>query len=322
MQHSFSLRKAMGALALLAASGLAGAQPTLGAEFSLDYDVYNLGAVTNVPARYGGLTFLNASTLLLGGEANGVGGAVYAATVLRDATGHVSSIGPAKLYASAPQIDGGLTFGPGGVLLFSGYPGNTIGQLLPNSTVPDVVTAVGNNRVTGSLGSLLFVPEGYAGAGQLKVLSYNTGNWQTLPYSVTNDGTLSFGEASAPIPIGGGPEGAAYVPLGSTGFGSPSVLVSEYGMGRVVAYEVDGSGDPIVSTRRVLLTGLSGAEGAAIDPATGDFFFSTFGSGNQVVRVSGFAAPVPEPEGWAMLIAGLACVGAIARRRRTASPAR
>jgi hypothetical protein len=39
------------------------------------------------------------------------------------------------------------------------------------------------------------------------------------------------------------------------------------------------------------IKGLSGAEGAFIDPLTGDFLFSTFGSSNQVIRVSGFIAP-------------------------------
>ncbi|MGB7214366.1 MAG: hypothetical protein WBE98_04935 [Gammaproteobacteria bacterium] len=39
------------------------------------------------------------------------------------------------------------------------------------------------------------------------------------------------------------------------------------------------------------------AEGAAIDPLTGAFLFSTFGGGDLVVMVSGFAAPQPqEPE--------------------------
>lgn len=40
------------------------------------------------------------------------------------------------------------------------------------------------------------------------------------------------------------------------------------------------------------MTGLSGAEGAAIDPLTGDFLFSTFGGGDRVIVVRGFAAPV------------------------------
>jgi hypothetical protein len=39
---------------------------------------------------------------------------------------------------------------------------------------------------------------------------------------------------------------------------------------------------------------VTGAEGAVIDPVTGDFLFSTFGTGtDRIIRVSGFAAPSP-----------------------------
>ena len=43
------------------------------------------------------------------------------------------------------------------------------------------------------------------------------------------------------------------------------------------------------------MSGLEGAEGAVIDPITGDFLFSTFGGGDRVVVVSGFAKPLPPP---------------------------
>lgn len=41
-----------------------------------------------------------------------------------------------------------------------------------------------------------------------------------------------------------------------------------------------------------MVTGLNGAEGALIDPVTGDFLFSTFGSGNEVFKVTGFGSLV------------------------------
>jgi hypothetical protein len=43
---------------------------------------------------------------------------------------------------------------------------------------------------------------------------------------------------------------------------------------------------------------LSGAEGATIDPVTGDFLLSSFGVGNEIFQVQGFTSasqPVPEP---------------------------
>ena len=43
------------------------------------------------------------------------------------------------------------------------------------------------------------------------------------------------------------------------------------------------------ATRRDFITVLEGAEGAAIDPLTGDFLFSTFGGGHRIIVVRGFA---------------------------------
>jgi adhesin HecA-like repeat protein len=70
-----------------------------------------------------------------------------------------------------------------------------------------------------------------------------------------------------------------------------SVLITRYGSGTIITMTLNGSGDPSVGTLQNVITGLGGAEGAFIDPITGDFLFSTFGGGNQVIRVSGFLAP-------------------------------
>jgi hypothetical protein len=72
-----------------------------------------------------------------------------------------------------------------------------------------------------------------------------------------------------------------------------------------------------VGTRTDFITGLSGAEGAFIDPVTGDFLFSTFGGGNSVIRVSGFAVPpaVPDAESTIGLFV-LAAAGLLSLRRR------
>jgi hypothetical protein len=320
--NRLSVAFAFPALALTLAAKPAAAL-VIGPDFASTYSIVDLGAVSGLPTNAGGLTFLNSNTLLIGGSANQSAGAIYSVPVTRDTDGAITALGAATLYSTAPNIDGGLTFGPGGVLFFTGYPNNTIGQIKPGSTVPDRTTTVTTNGINSSVGSLVFVPPGYNGAGQLKVLSYNASTWETLPYSLAADGsgTYDFGTSFGQIQISGGLEGAVYVPMGSPLFTNQSVLVSEYGAGRVVAYETDAQGDPVASTLRVLVGGLSGAEGAAIDPVTGDFMFSTFGGGNKVVRVTGFAAPpppIPEPGSYAMLGVGLAFLSLVMSRRRGA----
>src|SRR4029434_10134117 len=90
----------------------------------------------------------------------------------------------------------------------------------------------------------------------------------------------------------------AYVPLGSLLFGSQSMLVSEYSAGNVAAYTIDANGNPVPGSRRTFIAGLDGAEGAPIDPLTGDFLFSTCGCGgaaNRVIAVRGFTLPGTAP---------------------------
>lgn len=93
---------------------------------------------------------------------------------------------------------------------------------------------------------------------------------------------------------------------------------------RLSVFRPDANSDPILTSRRDFLTGLEGAEGATLDPLTGDFLFSTYGGGDRLVLVSGFTEPppppppppIPEPEIYALMLAGLAAIGFGARRRR------
>jgi hypothetical protein len=74
------------------------------------------------------------------------------------------------------------------------------------------------------------------------------------------------------------------------------MLVSDWSENSISVYNIDEAGNPIPNTRRLFVTDVNGPEGAAIDPLTGDFFFSTFAPGNdRVIVVRGFAAP-PEEE--------------------------
>lgn len=306
----FRARPVLAGTALLASLWAApGAQAalTLGADFAASYTTTSLGSVSGLPANYGGLTFLDHDTLLIGGAANGAGGRLYTIDVVRDGSNHITGFsGTASVFGSVGAYnDGGVTFGPGGVLFTSRWPVNQLGQTKPGSTSEDKIIDLAALGVAGSHAALAFVPAGFAGAGQMKLVSWGGGQYYTAAFAPDGGGTYditSVTQVDLDLGVGGiqnllgGPEGFVYVDGVNAGLnGLDSMLVSEYSAGKVGVYAIDANGDPLLGTRRDFLTGLTGAEGAAIDPLTGDFLFSTFGGGNQVVRVSGFVAPPPPP---------------------------
>ncbi|TVQ64063.1 MAG: hypothetical protein EA379_02785 [Phycisphaerales bacterium] len=263
--------------------------------FDAVYSLIDLGSAPGVPTNYGGLTIKDddPNTLLLGGSANSSTAQIFAVPLTRTC-GRISGFaGAATPFAASPNIDGGLAYGPEGVLFFTRYSMNNIGQIKPGSTGMDKTTPLSPIGATSSVGAMQFVPPGFPGAGQLKIASFNASQWHTITIEPDGEGTYDAVSASPGIAIGGGPEGIVFVPAGSPQFPVASVLVCEFSGSRVVAYELDANGDPIVDTRRVFITGLTGAEGGHIDAATGDFLFSTFGGGNRVIAVRGFSAPCP-----------------------------
>lgn len=268
---------------------------TLDPFYGADYEVRELGSAAGVPAQYGGLTIHpdRPDVLLIGGTANQAGGALYEIALTRDGLGHITGLsGEATQVALAAYNDGGVVFGPGDVLFLARWPQNELGQMRPGSADTDKIIPLGPLEIVSSPGGLAFVPPGHPGEGSLKLVSWSGGQWYDL--TIADDGTGLFDITAAPhiTTITGGPEGIAYVPLGSPKFDEPSVLISEYSAGKVATYEVDASGDPILETRRDFLIGLVGAEGAAIDPVSGDFLFSTFGGGDRIVVVRGFTIVV------------------------------
>jgi len=268
--------------------------------FAGSYSLADLGPPPGVPARLGGLTLKAGTTdrLLIGGEADGIDGALYEVRLVRGASGHITGFaGTAKRFADAAYNDGGVAYGPGNVLFLARWPVNQLGQTKPGSSVTDKLIDVAPLGIASSVVSLGFVPSGLPGAGRLKLASYSGGEWYDAGVAADGSGTYNLVNVTA-VPgstLSGGIVGFVYIKPGSRQFSGPSMLVSEYSADNVAAYAVDGSGNPIPSTRRSFITGLDGADGAFIDPLTGDFLFSTFGGGDRVVVVRGFASPLPPP---------------------------
>jgi hypothetical protein len=311
--------KLLASVALVAALMCATAQAAaISAPFDAHYTLVTLGSVAGVAPSYGGIAFLNVNTLLLGGAANDAAGVIDAVAVTRASNGHINGFGSVVQFASAPYIDGGLAFAQNGDLLFTGYPVNTIGEIKPGSSGPDKTVDLSGLGVASSVGSLAIVPFGYNGAGNLVIASYNAGTFCATSLTPDGLGTFDIGTctANAASTMTGGPEGLIYVPQGSADFAAQSALVTLYGAGAVYAYSIDANGLPIASTGVPFITGLVGAEGAAIDPLTGDFLFTTFGGGNQILAAQGFVPPsgIPEPAAWFLMAGGLASIAGLRRR--------
>jgi hypothetical protein len=311
------MKRVIGALFVASLVGAVAQAQSLPAPFSSDYTLNDLGSIAGVPGPYGGITFLNDNTLLIGGSANSGGGAIYAVSVTRDINGNITGFGTPTLYSTAPNIDGGLAFGPGGDLFFTEFPNNAIGEIMPGDNSPDLTVSLSGN-VTSSVGTLAFVPAGFNGAGNFVIGSYSGGTFCTASLTANGSGTYNIGTCSGTETTGGGPEGIIYVPSGSADFSGEMALVSQYSTGTVVAYGIDANGLP-TGAGTTFINGLSGAEGAVLDPVTDDFLFSTFGGGNQIEEVQGFSAPIPstpEPAAFFLMGGGLAAVIALRRRLR------
>lgn len=280
-------------LLFFCAAESASAQQIVG-DFQGLYSFTDLGAVPGLPTSYGGLTFLpnDPNHLLIGGAANGSTGRLYTIAVTRGADDHITGFActATQFGEVGENNDGGVTFGPDGVLFTARYSLNQLGQTRPGSSDEDRIDDLGPHGVqaNSSISAVNFVPSGFAGAGQMKLVTYSGGSWYTLPFTADGAGSFDLGTATFHDTLTGGPEGFVYADAANPGFGVDSIILSEYQAGKVAVYAIDANGDPVVATRRDFITGLSGAEGAVIDPLTGDFLFSTFGSSNHVIVVQGF----------------------------------
>jgi hypothetical protein len=268
-------------------------------QYAADYTCLDLGENPGIPPKWGGLTTKlgDPDVLLIGGSANTDLGQLYELGIVRDSACHIVAFGaaPPVLFSEAAYNDGGVLYGPDDVLFLARWPVNEIGFLKPGSVVTDKIIDTDPLGVGYSLAALGFVPVGFGGAGQLKFVSWPNGEWYTVGYTPDGNGTFDIGRAAYDTFIVGGPEGFVYIEAGNPQFSQNGMLVSEWTANNIAAYDVDNAGNPLPATRRDFVTGLSGAEGAFLDPLSGDFLFSTFAEINRVIVIQGFAPPPPIP---------------------------
>jgi hypothetical protein len=245
-----------------------------------------------VPGPLGGITFSPVgATLYIGGAANGVAGAVYAAPVVRNpTTQQVTSIGPAVFFHAAPFIDGGLVIDPAGTFLCSRYSGNELGQFnAVTSTAPALPAA------SASTGGLCFGNAPGPNAGKLFVSFYSNGDIFTVTTTPGPNGTYVPTALTQWAALPFGTEGIAFIPAGPA---AGDLLVTNFALGSISLIDVDANtglpvGGALSPTLVPFATGIGGGEGFAFDPVTNDFFVSTYNGSptNSLIHISGFPGP-------------------------------
>lgn len=266
------------ALVVLAFSAAPASAQVMGGPWAADYSILNLGSAPGVPGFYGGVVFErgDATRLLIGGNANTSIGAVHSIRVQRDALGHVVGfVGNATKLANAPFIDGGLAYAPNGVLLYTAFPINVLGQIPPGASGPSKTTLLSGLGVGGSVGGCGVVQSPSNGALRLKLTSPGISRWYDAPLSYDAFGTFDVGLATPRGPAVPSAGAMAYVSAGQPGFAAGAALVTSCN-GFVGAYSLDANGDIVASLGSFVLSLAGCADGMTIDPLTGDLLIATW----------------------------------------------
>jgi hypothetical protein len=272
---------------------------TIAPQFASSYTCVDLGTVASVPSPWGGfaMSVNDTSALLVTGSARSPGGELYSVPIGRDADCHVAGfLGTSTDVASAPYNEAGVAFGPSGVLFLAQAIINKMGELKPGSMAPDKTVDMGALGFAQTMCGVGFVPTGFPGAGQLKLINWpSPGYWYNAPLMPDGAGTFDVTSLVQGAMLPNGAAGFVFIAAGNPGFSSNTVLVSEYDIGTVAAYTLTGpASDPDPTTRTPFITGLTGAQGGVLDPVSGDFLFSTYSTA-QIIAIRGFKPPPPPP---------------------------
>ncbi len=287
-----SLRHALAILSSLAWLGLSPAglhAQTLAPEFSGVYGLRDLGVLPNEAYPSGICIKPGTTNVLLFRQGETAGYPISQINLTRDASGHFNgATGVPTTFATAGGVDGSLVFAPGNVILLTSYNDVFFSQIKSGSTTVDKRTNLEDLGYTLG-GSLAIVPQGFPGAGRLKILSVT---WYDTTLSSAGDGTFNIAPPNLVVGITNDLTGAIYVQGGTPGFATDSVLVAEGAETTVAAYRVDANGDPILASKRSFITGQGlPFMGATEDPATKDFLFAGFNRHLYLVGRFGATAP-------------------------------
>lgn len=298
------------ALLSLVLPGLAQAATVL-PPFDATYTIYSVDSasganpVPGIPSPYAAITFApgDPDTLWMSGYSfhTGSGGsaAIYAVGVTRDVNHHINGfLGNASQLALAPGLPGndsgigqGLQSGSGGVTFYTSPIDNSLGMIKSGGGGPYKqidLSALATPLMPGA-GTMAFVPTSFAGAGRLKLVS-NNGEFYDTTLAPDGAGTYDIASVTAAGKLLGiginahgdnnVPVGLAYVANGNDQFPQQSLLAASCdfntGVGSgVMAYSINGSGNPRLNSARNMVQGLC-PDGAAVDPVTGDILFTTY----------------------------------------------
>jgi hypothetical protein len=162
--------------------------------FAGSYSMINLSPISGVPPNYGAMTFKDANTLWVSGQATNASGLFYSVPVTRGSDKHIVSFGSATAFGFGAFNDGGIDFAPNGAVLYTQFPVNNIAESLPPAYSSDYKTIpLSSLGVATSVGALAFVPAGFNGAGQFKVVSHDTDDFYTIPLTADGGGGYNTG---------------------------------------------------------------------------------------------------------------------------------
>jgi hypothetical protein len=279
---------------------LAGPEVELAAPFAGLYTVHDLGPVPGVPNPLGGtvIAATDQNTLLVAGGSESASGAIYSIGVVRDPCGHIAGFaGAATQIAATPYVDANLTY-VGDVLIYAEWPQHALSQLRGSATMPErrvELIPIGLTDSDSGPGGLGRVPPGLDSAGELRLVTWPGGHWAHVTSAPDGD-LVAITAVEEKLVVPNEPGGFAYVPAGSPGFTTQSVIVAEWRfdstLDRVAVYDVDNHGDPDLTTRREFFAKFPRPWGAYFEPVTGDYLFLSWGTGeDHVFAVRGFVPP-------------------------------